>query len=419
MTTSELMLWSAACGAMALIVLAAVVDILASRTCASRQTLYYLASCSIWVVLLSGLPTALWPIYSNSFHVAQILVGPLCAALGCYGLHGWTNARQRDQLSSLILPGTTVLALIAGPLCLLLPLGWDLASSAALTMFFLLVGIWMTIRAALRGDRLAWGLTAANLIMLPGLSGMYSIALNGTRPALTWQVATAGCALFALFGTGLALWTRGQQIRRLQAHDSTLRDPTTRLYNGATMTQIIVTSQRRRRKTGSHGALMAAMVFDPGLLVAQVGHSGLQHIYTELALRLQRQTGVISPAGRCYDSCFLVLLETLRSPTCLRKIGLQVAASLRQPIEVESLTGERLIISADIGVGLIQVSPASKNVAQLLHDSLDAATAARRTVSRAVWLDPESRNPVALESAQLGDRWKRTKAKSSGPMSQS
>lgn len=411
LTTAELMLWSAASGGVALIALVAFFDLFISRTRASRETFICIGLGAVWIILLSGLPAVLWPGHTESLRVAQVLIGPLCAAIGTFGINGWLHARQRDRLSSLILPGMASVALMGGPLALLLDTEWELPASAALTLTCLLVALGMTIRAAQRGDRLAWGLAGATALMVPGGVGLYSIAVGMTRPGLGWQMAIVWCAVTGFVGTCLALWTRGQQLRRLANRDTTQRDPTTRLYNGATTMQKIIASQRRRRKTGSDGALMAVMVFDPGKLVPQVGHSGLQLIYTELALRMQRQTGVINPAGRYYDSCFLVVLETLHSPAWLRKMGLRVAASLRQPIEVESLTGERLIIAADIGVGLIHLSQASRNVDQLLHEALSVATAARRMSSRAGLLDPQSRKPIAAESAELDMRWNLLNAK--------
>lgn len=413
LSSAELMLWSAATGAMALIALVTFLDLFVSRTRAARETFSYIGLCAVSIILLSGLPTALWPDYAQGLLVAQVLSGPLCAATGTYGISGWLHSRQRDRLSSLVLPALAVIALTGGPLLLLLETQWELPASAALTLACLLASLGLTLRAAQRGDRLASGLAAASALMVPGMIGLYSMALGVTRSGLGWQSAIAGCAVTALFGISLVLWIRGQQHRRLNNQGTERRDPTTRLYNGAAMMQRIIESQRRRRKTGSDGALMAVMLFEPGKLVTQVGHSGLQHIYTELALRMQRQTGVINPAGRYFDSCFLVVLETLHSPAWLRKMGLRVAASLRQPIEVESLTGERLIISADIGVGLIHLSQASRNVDQLLHEALSVATAARCMGSRAALLDPQSRKPIAVERAELDKRWQRLVVKAS------
>ena len=151
---------------------------------------------------------------------------------------------------------------------------------------------------------------------------------------------------------------------------------------------------------------MAVMLFEPESLLSQIGHSGLSELYIELALRMRRHTGIINPAGRYYDRCFLVLFETMHSPRWLGTLSLGTAASLRQPVELTSLSGERILVRADIGVGIIHVSEGGQSVDELVHEAQTVATAARSLPSRAALLDPLTRLPVAAESADLGSRWK-------------
>ena len=94
---------------------------------------------------------------------------------------------------------------------------------------------------------------------------------------------------------------------------------------------------------------MAVMLFEPESLLSQIGHSGLSELYNELALRMRRHTGIINPAGRYYDRCFLVLFETMHSPRWLGTLSLGTASSLRQPVELTSLSGEWILVRADIG----------------------------------------------------------------------
>jgi GGDEF domain-containing protein len=182
------------------------------------------------------------------------------------------------------------------------------------------------------------------------------------------------------------------------------------LFNGVTIVQKIINSQRDRRKTGGHGALMAVMLFESGALLAQLGHSGLDELYSTLAMRVRRHAGVVNPAGRYYDNCFVVLFVKLHSPRMMRTLGLRLAASLRQPVDVTTLSGERLGIRADIGVGIIQISEATTEVDDLLHDAQAAAMASRHMPSRAALLDPLTEEPLSVELAELGPRWKSTRS---------
>jgi hypothetical protein len=402
----EIMLWSAAVGAAAVPMLLACIDSIFNRTRAAWQTFAYLSLCWLAYTALTGLPNALWPAAQLPEHLAQVLLGPFCAAVGCYGVSRWLYASKRDRVTHVVLMAMTMACMVGGPLCVFLEASTRVAAAGTLSITSMAAVLWVAVRAGQRGDRLAWGLAGASVLTLTAQIGVYQMALSSQRPPLAWQAAVAVFGLAALLTTGLVLWLRSQQIRRLNHDDSSRRDPATRLFGSVVMLQKIIASQKNRRLIGGDGALMAVMLFDPEFLVTQVGHSGLADIYTELALRMQRETDVINPAGRYYDRCFLVLFETLHSPDWLRTLGLRVACSLRQPIEAISLNGERVLITADIGVGVIHVSEVKKDVDQLLHEVQRTAVAARDMQSRAAVFDPVSRKAVAAESADLGSRWR-------------
>lgn len=406
LSNAEMMLWSAGAGAIGLIVLLALADTLYSRTRAAAQTLAYLALCWLFVMLLCGLPAAIWPGLKEPLGIAQILCGPLCAAMGSFGASQWLSAHQRDRLMKVSLLTITLLCLIGGPLCLLLAPPWRLPASGALAIANLSVALWLSVRATQLGDKLAWGLAVGCLFTLPAQIGLYSLALNTSRPPLALQAAVAMGALLSLVITAAMLWLRNRQTRQLKQRDISRRDPITQLYNGVMMVQKIIRAQRRRQRTRRDGALMAVMVFEPERLLPQIGQAGLNDLYIQLARRMQRHTGAVNPAGRYYDRCFVVLLETMHSPRWIRTLGLRVASSLRRPMDVPSLSGRRLRITPDIAVGIVHLSAADKDVDQLLHEAQSVAEAARSMRSRAALLDPESHTAVPVEHAELGSSWR-------------
>jgi GGDEF domain-containing protein len=421
LSSAEMMLWSAAAGAIGLVVLLALADTLYSRTRAASQTLAYLALCWGVVMLLSGLPAAIWPSLKGPLGVAQILSGPMCAAMGSFGASEWLSAHQRDRLMKVSLLTITLLCLAGGPLCLLLAPAWRLPASGALAIANLSVVLWLSVRATQLGDKLAWGLAAGCLFTLPAQIGLYSLALNTTRPSVALQAAVVMAALFSLVITAAMLWLRNRQTRELAQGDVSRRDPITQLYNGVVMVQKIIWAQRRRQRTRRDGALMAVMVFEPERLLPQIGQAGLNDLYIQLSRRMQRHTGAVNPAGRYYDRCFVVLLETMHSPRWIRTLGLRVASSLRRPMEVLSISGVRIRVTPDIAVGIVHLSAADKDVDQLLHEAQSVAEAARGMRSRAALLDPETHAAVPVEHAELGSSWRalRNAAKAAKPGSSS
>jgi GGDEF domain-containing protein len=406
MSTAEIMLWSATTGAVGMVVVMGLIDATLSRAMAAWQLLAYLSGCALVVLLMGGLPDALWPEGRVGLQLTQVLLGPLCAAIGSYGVSQWLYADRRDRMIRITLAIMTLSSLVGGPLCLLLSPESRLPASAALSIATMAFALGLAVRAAQHGDSLAWGLAGGCLLALPALLGLYFIALASTRPPLGLQAAVALAALASMVLTGMMIWRRSRQIRHLFQRRVSERDPANGLLGSLVMLQKIIASQHNRRRNGSNGALMAVMLFEPEALLAQIGHSGLNELYTELALRMRRQTGIINPAGRYYDRCFLVLFETMHSPRWLGTLSLGVAASLRQPVELTSLSGERMLVQADIGVGIIHVAEGAKDVDELVHEAQAVATAARSMASRAALLDPLTRLPVGAESADLGSRWK-------------
>lgn len=203
----------------------------------------------------------------------------------------------------------------------------------------------------------------------------------------------------------VTLWLRNHQDLEIRHAGQSRRDPTTQLYSSVVLVQKILCAQRRLARTRRDGAIMAVRVFEPERLLDQVGQHGLNEIYAQLARCMQRHTGVVNPAGRYYDRCFVVLIESLHSPGWIRTLGLRVASSLRRPLEISALNGERIRISADISVGMVHLTGAGRDVAQLLHEAEEMAAAARGMRSRAALLDEITRQAVPVENAQLGASW--------------
>jgi GGDEF domain-containing protein len=409
LTTPEMVLWSAALGAAALVVLLAAADAVYSRTRASFQTAAYMSGCFVFFALLSGLAqTALEaqePGTAQWLEPLQILIGPACAGLGSWWISHWLSAHRRDRVMATSLRVLMILCLTGGPICLLLGAPWGLPLAGALTVTTASVAGLMSARAAQMGDRMAWVLAlACGMTMLSQL-GLYALAINARSMAMSMQIGVAFFAICGMVLVGLMLWLRNRHALAISEGDSSQRDPITRLLSSMALVQKIIRAQRRRRSTQRDGALMAVMVFDTEALAQQVGQFGLNDVYIQLARRLQSQTGVVNPAGRYYDRCFVVLIESMQSPRWIRTLGLRVACSLRRPMRLTSLSGDRIEMTIDIAVGVVHMSAAGDDVDLLLHEAQRVTQAARHMRSRAAFLSPENGLAVPVESAELATSW--------------
>ncbi|MFM9878811.1 MAG: hypothetical protein ACKVOO_00175 [Burkholderiaceae bacterium] len=413
MTPNEIVLWSAELGSLGLIVLLAVADLAYTRSKAALRSLGFLAASWIFLLLMSGLLPLLIPALPAPWLFAlQVMIGPLCSSLGSYMGGIWLSARKRDRLMEAGFRSATLVCLVGAPACLLLPLAWQLPAAAALSFCNLSLALWLSVRAAQLGDRMAWGLALACVLTLPFQMGMY-LLIDAARPSLGVQLGIALCGLLGFVVFGVMLYTRNRHLLRAKRDVSSEIDPITQLFGSMAMVQKILAAQRRQAVTGSNGALIAVLVFEPEKLAAQVGQYGLNEIYAELARRTQRQLGVLNPVGRYYDRCFIGLIETLHSPRLMRTMGLRVAARLRRPIEVSTPSGKRITLRAEIGVGLVHFSRANKDVDQLLHDAQQMAGQARGMRSRAAIIDSVNARAQPVEKAVLDGPWSGLKPASS------
>jgi hypothetical protein len=147
--------------------------------------------------------------------------------------------------------------------------------------------------------------------------------------------------------------------------------------------------------------MLAVTVFDTERITALVGTAGLNEVWMTLAARIQRQVGVVNPVGRYWDRCFVALVETIPAPGWLRTLGLRLAASLRQPLEVSGRDGEPVRLRLDLGVGVVRLAPGHGEVEDMLHDAQRLAEAARAMRSRAATADAVSGEALPIEQARL------------------
>lgn len=405
MNQSETILWSAVLGSMGLMVLLALADVIYSRSRTSLQSLGFLALSWLFALLMCGLlaEQLLGP-YRNWLQAAQVLIGPLVAGLGCYWVSLWLVARKRDRLMQYGLRAASALCFVVGPACLLLPLNMQLQTVATLPVLAMAVSLWLSVRAAHLGDRMAWGLAVGCLLALPFQVGMYALALgNPLSLLLQMLVALTGLVSYAVLA--LMMWWRNHRQISAQREVPSEIDPVTRLFGSMALMRKILAAQRRQARTGSDGMVLAVLVFEPEKLAAQVGIYGLNEVYAELARRTQRQAGVLNPVGRYYDRCFIALVETLHSPRLMRTTGLRLASRLRRPIEVATMSGERISLTVEIGIGVVHFSRASKDLDQLLHDAQHLAELARQMRSRAAAFDPLTGTAMAVEKIALDGTW--------------
>ncbi|MDB5914987.1 MAG: hypothetical protein JWP22_3662 [Ramlibacter sp.] len=405
MNALTMMVWSMASGGIAAVVVARAADLIARPSPSQMRAVGYHLSVLLLVLVESGLLRQATHPAAARLHVLQVLAGPVCVGLSNFWIHGWLGAGRRDLLMARALRASAVALPLLGLAALALPKDQQLAAAAAASLAGSALTCWLTFRAWLIGDRLALMMAAGCLLTLPAIAGLYALAMRIGQPGLAVQAVVALCAAGSNGLTGAVLWHRERHEWRMRETGSVpTQDPLTRLHSSAALVHRMIASQKRRRRTRRQGGVLAITVFEPERIAVQVGNAGLDEVWMTLAARIQRQVGVVNPVGRYWDRCFVALVETIPSPASLRTLGLRLAASLRQPVEVTGRDGDPVRVRVDAGIGVVRLVPGHAEVEDVLDDAQRLAEAARSMASRTATDDPHTGETVPLEIAQLPPR---------------
>jgi GGDEF domain-containing protein len=403
----ELAIWSAAAGAIALVVALGLADFALSRRIAALHGVIYNLCALFFVLVMSGIAGSLLsPEWKPELRTAKVLAGPVCAFTGDLLVRAWFGARHRDRLMDLsLLVAGIVIPVLGASTLFALPRAQQLPAAAALVVLNTALVTWMSVRAWLLGDALALGVAFGSLLMVAAVGGLYAIALGVPLGTGAHALIALG-AVLCIAVNGIMLWQRNEQASRVRSSEEpqSQYDPVTKLPGGLPVVQHLIRAQKRRRMTRREGAIIAVLVFEPERVRTMAGAAGLNEAYVQIAHRLQHQVGVMNPAGRYWDRCFVVIVESIRTTASLRTMGLRVAAALRRPMHVTAADGSRMQVRLDIGVGVVRLERESAEVEDLLHEAQALAEAARHFASRAATRDPETGDVVPVEHAQLGPR---------------
>jgi GGDEF domain-containing protein len=401
MVTQNLVVWSMALGAIAAVAFARAGDLLARPGTAQLRVVAFHLSVFLLVLVESGVLRQLARPSPERLRVLQVVAGPLCVGLSNFWIHGWLAAGDRDRLMAAALRLSAFVLPAAGVAALALPSDLQLPAAALLSLLGSGLVCWSTVRAWTIGDRLALVMACGCALTLPAIAGLYALAMHLVPLSVAAQAALAVAAVGSNAVTGLVLWHRGRRAwRTREGHDVPATDPVTHLHSSTAFVQELVAAQRRRRRTGREGALVAVTVFEPERIAAQAGSAALNEVWMTLAARIQRQIGPVNPVGRYWDRCFVALVETIPARPWLRTAALRMAATLRQPVLVTGRGGEPVRVRVDFGVGIVHLGRVPAEAEDVLAEAQRLADAARAMRSRAAMADPLTGEAVAAEQAQ-------------------
>jgi GGDEF domain-containing protein len=330
-------------------------------------------------------------------HVAAIsfaLLGLLLLAL--LGL-----TRQPDQ-------GRRVSALVWGLAALVVLVGWTLPARQALmlssfvTILVGLAALPITIRSALRGDRLAWVAFAGMFFVDVALVGLSWIALEKVR---SWPLhavsAIASTAYLAAFSA--AMWARYSyliELRDVMALGPSY-DPVTRMRSHAETGQLVGAVFQPGGGERQPVGVIAISIGNLYALEQLHGRGAVNHALFVCASRLRRTVPAEVEMGRLGEDGFLLLTRNTEDPARLVALARQVAQRLSKPVSLNTsdptaAQAGRASWVADVGVGVLAAAASATRPSNAVSMARAMSRTAWSFGSRIAWFDRERREIAEL-----------------------
>ncbi|HWI79549.1 MAG TPA: GGDEF domain-containing protein [Ramlibacter sp.] len=275
---------------------------------------------------------------------------------------------------------------------IVLALGWLLGALESLVLASLfavgvgVVNLGLTVRGALRGDRLARVAVVGVFVMLVATAGLSWIAVKGGAPwPLHATSAVAGIVYLATMAT--ALWARYSYLLELSevlAHGPSY-DPVTRMRSHRETGQLVGNMFFGRDAVGTPLGVIAVTIANLRALENLHGRAAFNHALFICAGRLRRHVPTGVEMGRLGEDGFLLLLHDARDTQRLVRLARLVRERLARPVVLSTsrapaeLEAGRTEWVADVGVGVLAAG------AQLRPSQ---AVAAARSMSLTAWSYP-------------------------------
>jgi GGDEF domain-containing protein len=241
----------------------------------------------------------------------------------------------------------------------------------------------VSIRSALRGDRLAWLAVSGVSCMLVAVAGLSWIALH--RQGVHWGVhaVSAAAAIAYVAAMATAMWLRYSyliELRQVVAHGPAY-DPVTRMRSHAGTGEMVGLAFFNQREDLSRPLSVAVISIGNLYTLEKLhGRAALNHALFVCASRLRRCVPADVEMGRLGDDGFLLLVRASTDTQRLVQMGRLVAERLSRPVKLSTSAADledgQAHWVAQVGVGILATAAQVKP---------SAAVAMAGAMSRTAW----------------------------------
>lgn len=296
------------------------------------------------------------------------------------------------------------LLLLAGVAGGVMALGWALSPQQSLMLSLAgagllgLVALVLSLRSALRGDRLAWVAVAGVVFMLIAIAGLSWAALD--RAHVPWQAhavsALAGTAYLATMAS--VLWIRYSYLIELNqalAYGPSY-DPVTRMRSNSETNNMLNAVFRHYRDQPVPMGVIVVSIANLYVLEKLYGLAAVNHALFVCAGRLRRTVPAHVEMGRLGEDGFLLLMRNCQHSGDLIHLARRVQAALARTVtlntsvEAGTAAGQQTRWAAEAGLGVLRVSKSDARASSAVGLGRGMSRAALGYPSRIAWFDETS-----------------------------
>lgn len=387
-------------GGLATLAAFALVDALVRRSVAAWRAFVFVALTGAASVLLTGLTQTLLPgLPLQTLHTLQNSLGLLSGALALSYLGLWMGVAAEDRVVRLCTrAGSAGLILAAATMAILTVLSPPqrshdlLAITAAINGLAVLLPAVAATRAITLGDRLAWGILAATVLLAFMVAGLYARALHvdgfGVGAALFTALNTVA---FFMLGTYLGL-RRDRLIRRLERLAGLSRgdDKATGLPKGSVLLSKVDDAFWRGARKSQECTVICLHVHNLYALAETAGHQSDQQILSAMSARLRRAVGFRNVVGLYHPRCFVVVISTENKTRLVEKTLQRLRYLMAKPLHVTGHDGSNHAFVPTFGIGSVPVTSHDTSAVDVIDH------AERLAVADETGTDGHTEAPIAL-----------------------
>ncbi|MEZ5701352.1 MAG: GGDEF domain-containing protein [Burkholderiaceae bacterium] len=364
MSVAELVVWSGMAGAILMLCLVAVADLLVQRSVAAVRGLLFIlmmGGASVWA---SGLPHVLMPVLdARADLVVKASFGPLAGALALNYLGVWLGAGRDEPVTRQVL---LIFTLLSGAVAVVLAFiamyskVWApahiLGVSSLSYLASVLVSLLVSLRGAKLGDHLARWMSLACLwliVMVAGLSAkMMGIAGLGIK---AWALTAFATVLYFLIVIALTI-LRTREIRRLRqlALGVAPQELNIQIPQGAQLIPKVADAMWRAERLERDCVVAAIVVRNLYDVGEDLGHGEENQVLAVLAARIRRHVGFRNVVGLYHPRCFVMAVSSSQDPRRGELLVESLLKSVRERVRIGP-PDRRFDFWPEVGMGVVEL----------------------------------------------------------------